>query len=70
MQHYLVNAMNVVACDASDPWARNFARSILVQSRRPRWEPSPKQVGVMRRLVIGLRRLDDDPVLIEEPGNE
>lgn len=32
-------------------WERDFARSILAQSKRRKWKPSPKQIQIMRGLV-------------------
>ena len=54
-----------VARDAADPWARDFARSILAQARQPSWEPSPKQRGVIRRLIADLHRQNDDVIVVE-----
>lgn len=36
---------------ARDDWAKAFALSVSKQSRRPGWAPSPKQLGIMRRMV-------------------
>lgn len=55
-----------VATTASDAWAQGFAKSILGQSRRRNWKPTPKQLATMRRMVAELFSQDDDPVLIED----
>lgn len=55
-----------VARYARDPWSRDFARSVLAQSRRPRWQPSPKQQGVIRRLIADLHQREDEMLLIED----
>ena len=59
--------MPAVARLASDEWARGFASSILRQSRRKGWNPTPKQLGMMRRMVAELFQLsgDDDLIVIE-----
>jgi hypothetical protein len=43
--------MPTVAERATNTWAQGFASSIVRQSRRHNWRPSPKQLTVMRRLV-------------------
>ncbi|MAC79305.1 MAG: hypothetical protein CML66_14735 [Rhodobacteraceae bacterium] len=40
-----------VVSSAPDGWAKDFARSIATQSRRPRWSPTPKQAEIMNRMV-------------------
>ncbi len=52
-----------------DRWAREFASSVLKQSRRRKWQPSPKQEALMRRLVGEIFE-PDEPDLIEEEGRE
>lgn len=37
-----------------DDWTRSFALSIARQAKRRNWKPSPRQLGVMRRLVADL----------------
>ena len=37
-----------------DGWSRDFALSIVTQSRRRNWKPSPKQGAMMRRMVSDL----------------
>ena len=57
---------NLVIKAASEEWARNFALSIQKQSRRRGWEPSPKQLTLMRSMVSALfTDGDDDMSLIE-----
>ena len=51
---------------AESNWAKGFAQSIVAQSRRRNWNPSPKQIGVMRRLVADLFTEPEDFELIEE----
>ncbi|SDY18407.1 hypothetical protein [Citreimonas salinaria] len=50
----LVFHMPVVAESASTGWAKSFALSIVRQSRRRGWRPSPKQLHIMRDLVSDL----------------
>ena len=54
---------------AKDEWARGFALSIAKARKRPRWEPSAKQVKIMRQMVGELfSARDDDFNLIEREG--
>lgn len=46
--------MKTVARDAENIFASGFARSILRQSKKPGWTPSPKQMSVMQALVADL----------------
>ncbi|SDL72316.1 hypothetical protein [Aliiruegeria lutimaris] len=39
---------------ADNDWSKNFAMSIVRQSFRKNWKPSPKQVNIMRRMVSDL----------------
>jgi hypothetical protein len=39
---------------AETDWARTFARSVAVQSRRRNWQPSPKQRQIMISMVSDL----------------
>ncbi|WP_299129586.1 hypothetical protein [uncultured Amaricoccus sp.] len=55
-----------IARAAKNDWARDFARSIRAQSRRKGWNPTPKQLALMRRLVSELFAQDDDLILIED----
>ncbi|MEY8837815.1 hypothetical protein AB9K41_02115 [Cribrihabitans sp. XS_ASV171] len=50
----LLHHMPTVARLAETEWPRNFAASILRQSNRRGWKPSPKQLSLMRRLVSDL----------------
>ena len=66
----LIHHMPAVASRASSDWAANFAKSIMRQSRRKGWSPSPKQLSIMRELVSDLFRGDgneegDDLQVIE-----
>ncbi|WP_111431026.1 hypothetical protein [Rhodobacteraceae bacterium DSL-40] len=44
---------------AGNGWASGFARSIIRQSKRPAWEPSRKQLAMMRRLVSEMTAHED-----------
>lgn len=55
-----------IARTATNEWAQSFAKSILAQSRRRTWNPTPKQLSMMRRMVSELFAQDDDPILIAE----
>ena len=55
-----------VAKAATDEWAQGFAKSILGQSRRRNWKPTPKQLATMRRMVAELFVTEVDLILIEE----
>ena len=50
----LLHHMPAVAAKAENAWAANFARSVIRQSKRSDWRPSPKQLGIMIRLVADL----------------
>lgn len=50
----LLHHMPAVARYAENKWAEGFAKSIVGQSRRRNWRPSPKQLSVMRSLVSDL----------------
>lgn len=50
----LLHHMKTVRGTATDAWVRNFAGSILRQSRKATWRPSEKQIAMMRRLVVEL----------------
>lgn len=41
---------------ATNDWAKAFAMSILRQSKRRGWMPSPKQYAMMKRFVADLYR--------------
>lgn len=57
--------MPAVVRHAENTWAKGFAQSIVAQSRRRNWSPSPKQIGVMRRLVADLFTDSEEVELIE-----
>ncbi len=40
--------------NAPDGWARNFALSIAKQAKRKDWQPTAKQLGIMRKMVSDL----------------
>lgn len=50
---------------AENDWAKSFASSIAKQSRRRNWRPTPKQLGIMQRMVTDLfiHRGDDFDVI-------
>ncbi|MEM9966476.1 MAG: hypothetical protein AAF755_00100 [Pseudomonadota bacterium] len=50
----LLHHMPAVACQAENEWAGGFAKSIIKQSRRRHWKPTPKQLSIMQRLVADL----------------
>lgn len=50
----LLHHMPAVAGKAENEWSANFARSIIRQARRRRWQPSEKQLNIMRSLVSDL----------------
>tara|TARA_R110002020_G_scaffold98621_1_gene234562 strand:- start:2588 stop:2848 length:261 start_codon:yes stop_codon:yes gene_type:complete len=57
----LLHHMPVVAQMAQNTWAKDFAQSVTKQSRRKNWNPSLKQLSVMRGLVTDLfTRASDD----------
>ena len=50
----LLHHWRMVIGSAPEGWARNFALSIQRARRRPAWEPTEKQLRVMRHLVSDL----------------
>jgi hypothetical protein len=40
-----------IAKTATNTWAQSFAHSVMAQSRRRGWKPTPKQLAMMRKLV-------------------
>ena len=59
---------NLVIKAATDVWEKDFARSIMKQSRRRGWQPTAKQLARMRVMVSDLfvrSAADDDLSLIE-----
>lgn len=46
--------MPAVARSAGSEWTKGFAKSVIKQSYRKGWKPSPKQLSVMRELVSDL----------------
>lgn len=50
----LIYHMPAVAERAENTWAKGFALSVVRQSRRRNWKPSPKQLSVMCGLVSDL----------------
>ncbi|MEP0455856.1 MAG: hypothetical protein ABJD57_23625 [Roseibium sp.] len=50
----LLHHLPTVAQLAEEAWVKGFALSVLKQSRRRGWTPSPKQLPVMRGLVSSL----------------
>lgn len=60
---------NLVIRTASDDWAKGFSKSIQGQSRRRGWQPTPKQLIFMRRMVSDLfvhRAEDEDDLSLIE----
>lgn len=45
---------SAIARTSTDRWAKEFATSILRQSRRKGWRPTDRQLGLMRKLVSEL----------------
>lgn len=65
----LLHHMPTVAERAGETWAKDFARSIIGQSRRRGWKPTDKQLPVMQRLVSELfthRCMDPDDIQVIE----
>lgn len=52
------------APDQSD-WTRKFCASVIARTKRGRFTPSEKQVGVMRRMVEDFKAATRDDSLIE-----
>lgn len=53
VERLLFHWPRVVRLSEND-WAKDFAKSIAMQSRRHGWTPTPKQFGIMRRMVADL----------------
>lgn len=47
----LLHHWPLVMRKATDDWAKGFAASVWKQSIRRGWHPSPKQMGLMRKMV-------------------
>ena len=64
----LIFHMPTVERLAADEWTRSFAASVRRQSRRRNWRPSPKQLGMMRRLVSEMftHRAEPDDIIMED----
>ena len=65
----LIFHMPTVERLATNEWTKGFAASIRRQSRRRNWRPSPKQLGMMRRIVSELfhhQPEEGDCVVIED----
>lgn len=43
-----------IIAQSEHEWPRDFARSLIRQSKRHGWKPSPKQAAILRRLVSEL----------------
>ena len=51
---------------AADGWSQGFAKTIAHAAHRPNWRPTPKQLGVMQRMVAALFiPADEDGGVIE-----
>lgn len=61
----LLHHMPTIADRAENAWARDFSRSILRQSKRRHWNPSPKQREIMDRLVNELFGQEEELIVIE-----
>ncbi len=68
----LLHHWPAITRSANDDWTRAFTKSIAdAAASRPNWRPSPKQLGIMQRLVAGLfapvhwADPDDDAMVIE-----
>ncbi|NUB42871.1 hypothetical protein GEU84_000605 [Fertoebacter nigrum] len=65
----LVFHMPTAARVAGTAWARDFAKSIVQQARRRRWNPTAKQEALMRRMVSDMFEArasgDEDLTVIE-----
>ena len=55
-----------VVTSASEEWAKGFAKSIMRQSRRRGWQPTPKQLALMRTMVADLFADHDDVLTLIE----
>ena len=51
---------------ADDAWTKGFTRSIAAESKRRNWYPTPKQLGVMQRLVSDFLA----PVRMSDPDED
>ncbi len=56
----LIFYMRIIAGGRGCKWETNFARSVLRQSRKPGWDPSPKKRSLMERMVSELITYGDD----------
>ena len=61
----LLHHWRLVIGKAPKGWARDFALSIQKARKRPAWEPSPKQLSLMRRMVSELFTHDDALPLVD-----
>ncbi|MEM0978430.1 MAG: hypothetical protein AAGJ34_12915 [Pseudomonadota bacterium] len=61
----LIWYMRTVIQRSENSWDRNFAKSILKQSKRKTWQPSPKQIKMMHRLVDELFASSENLEVIE-----
>jgi len=50
----LLHHMPECARQATDGWTRQFASGMAQRARWRNWQPSPKQIRVMRRMVADL----------------
>lgn len=67
----LLHHWPTVCARAESPWAKSFAASISKQARRRNWTPTPKQLGIMRRMVSELftsaqESADDAGVVLDD----
>lgn len=67
----LLHHWPAVVFRASDDWTRGFTRSISAAAKRRNWHPTPKQLGIMQRLVsdymspVRMADFDEDAAVIE-----
>lgn len=50
---------------APDAWSRGFLKSVIRNARNPEWQPSPRQVGVLRSLADQIYGPDEDYEVVE-----
>ena len=61
----LLHDMQNIARSGKSAWARNFAKSILGQAKRPVWRPSRKQRAIMENMVDEHFGIRDEVNVIE-----
>lgn len=61
----LLHYMPAVARETSDPWVLKFAEDMMAKAHWKNWNPSPKQVAMMNKLVSELFSHTDMEVIEE-----